>query len=146
MTGPHFVDTNVLIYAHDVQAGQRHEVAKALVTELWRSRGGILSTQVLQEFYVNVTRKIPKPLPRGEARRILRQYSRWPVVAIAPADVLAASELEERHQLAFWDALILVAARRGGAVAVLSEDLASGSVLEGVRIVNPFLAPPDSGR
>jgi predicted nucleic acid-binding protein len=143
MTARLFVDTNVLIYAHDNQADDRHAIAKRLLANLWRTGSGVLSTQVLQEFYVNVTRKIPTPLSSADARQVLHQYSAWPVVTLGPTDVIAASELEERHQISFWDALIVVAARRGGATTLLSEDLSTGQRLAGVRILNPFEATSD---
>lgn len=133
-----FVDTNVLIYAHDVDAGAKHAVAAGLVKDLWASRLGVLSTQVLQEFYVNVTRKIPAPLARAVARDIVTSYAVWQVEPIDVDRVREASELEERHRLSFWDALILVAARRGGAAKVLSEDLNPGARTNGVLVVNPF--------
>ena len=138
MTAPIFVDTNVLIYAHDVEAGDRHETARRLLTQLWRSRRGTLSTQVLQEFYVNVTRKIPVPLDRPTARRLVRQYGVWPVVTVNAADVAEASEIEEQAQVSFWDALILVAAQRAGAGTLLSEDMSGGQVMAGIRVLNPF--------
>ena len=73
-----FLDSNVLIYAHDSEAGEHHERAAAIVAELWTNRAGLLSVQVLQEFYVNVTRKIPTPLPLATAREIVRNYTWWP--------------------------------------------------------------------
>jgi predicted nucleic acid-binding protein len=69
-----FVDTNVLIYAHDIDAGRKHDVAKAVLRDLWAERAGVLSTQVLQEFYVNATRKLKKPLARQEARTVVETY------------------------------------------------------------------------
>ncbi len=134
-----FVDTNVLIYAHDVDAGAKHTVAAELVRDLWTTRLGVLSTQVLQEFYVNVTRKIPAPLPRAVARDIVTSYAVWQIEPIDVDRVREASELEERHRLSFWDALILVAARRGGAEKILSEDLNAGARTNGVLVVNPFV-------
>lgn len=133
-----FVDTNVLIDAHDVDAGEKRQVARRVLAELWNSRLGVLSSQVLQELYVNVTRKISSPLTCHKAREIVRNYGVWQVVSIAPADILQASELEERHQISFWDALIVVAARNAGAVKVLSEDLSHGHRIGGVMIENPF--------
>lgn len=141
MTAPLFVDTNVLIYAHDNRGAERQTVAKKLVLELWRTQRGVLSTQVLQEFYVNVTRKIPSPLSRTQARQLVRQYSAWPVVTIDAAAVAEASEIEERHQISFWDALIVVAAQRSGAAALITEDLTSGQRLAGVYVINPFTDP-----
>ncbi len=133
-----FVDSNVLIYAHDIDAGEKRERASGVLETLWESRMGVLSTQVLQEFYVNVTRKIPTPLERTTAREILRHYRSWQTERIDPADVLRASEIEEAHGLNFWDALIVVAAAKGGAERLLSEDLNPGQVIEGVAIENPF--------
>jgi predicted nucleic acid-binding protein len=133
-----FVDTNVLVYAHDVDAGERHLVAARLVAELWETRRGVISTQVLQEFYVNATRKIPSPLPRAIARQVVKTYAVWQTEILAPPDIHLASELEEQHQLSFWDALILVAAVKGGASTILTEDMSPGRSLSGVRIENPF--------
>lgn len=139
MSGKVFVDTNVLIYAYDLDAGRKHDVASALVRDLWQQQRGVVSTQVLQEFYVNVTRKIPTPLPRPQARGLLQSYLAWQVQLIDPQTVLFASELEERHTLAFWDAMIVAAAVHAGAERIATEDLNHGQKLEGVRIENPFL-------
>jgi predicted nucleic acid-binding protein len=133
-----FVDTNVLVYAHDIDAGDRHDIAARLVSALWDTRTAVISTQVLQEFYVNVTRKIPTPLSRAVAREIVRTYAAWQTEIVTPQDVEAASETEERHQISFWDALIVVAARKGGAARIYTEDLSAGCSISGVLIENPF--------
>lgn len=135
---PTFVDTNVLVYAYDTDAERRHKIARELLMELWRTRTGVLSTQVLQEFYVTVTRKLPKPLARTTARDVLETYQIWPVHSVDAADVLRASELEERAQLSFWDALIIVSAAKAGATRLLTEDLNAGQCVAGVLIENPF--------
>lgn len=140
MSGRVFVDTNVLIYAHDNEAGLKQEKASQVLGELWQSRKGVMSAQVLQEFYVNVTRKIPTPLKRSTARDIIRQYSVWPVVEPDADMIVRASELEERHTLSFWDALIVAAAREAGAAKILTEDLNHGEFIDGVTIENPFVA------
>ncbi|MDF1554500.1 MAG: PIN domain-containing protein [Deferrisomatales bacterium] len=134
-----FVDSNILIYAHDTEAGRKREVARLSLQELWETNSGVLSTQVLQEFYVNVTRKIPRPLDRSTARDIVHQYRAWPVVAIDPEMICRASELEERCQLSFWDAMIVTAARTSRADMLLTEDLNPGQMIDGVRVHNPFL-------
>ncbi len=134
-----FLDTNILIYAHDVDAGDRHWRAKAVVKSLWETAGGMLSTQVLSEFYVNVTRKIPSPLEPAQARSIIEPYLSWKVQTLGPESVLAASELQQRHRISYWDALIVHAAASGGASILYSEDLSDGQMIEGVRIVNPLL-------
>ena len=87
MSGRAFVDTNVLVYAHDVDAGERHVVAARLVAELWETRGAVISTQVLQEFYVNATRKIPSPLPRAAAREVIKTYAVWQTEVIGPLEI-----------------------------------------------------------
>ena len=133
-----FVDTNVLVYAHDAQAGGRHITAKRILGELWDSRDGSLSTQVLQEFYAVVTRKLDPAMSRREARGLVAAYGEWCDVATEPQLIVAASRLEEEHTLAFWDALIVEAALRAGASLLLSEDLQDGRQFGPLRVANPF--------
>jgi predicted nucleic acid-binding protein len=133
-----FVDTNVLVYAHDASDTIRQPVARTLISELWRTRSGAVSTQVLQEFYVVATRKFDPPMPRREARDLVDAYGHWQLVEIDVALIVAASQLEERHSLSFWDALIVEAARRAGATRLVTEDLQSGRRIAGIPIDNPF--------
>ena len=133
-----FVDTNVLVYAHDAFEARKQPVARALLEELWASRSGALSTQVLQEFYVVATRKFDPPMSRPAAREIVALYGTWPLVRTDLPLILAASQLEERHALSFWDALIVEAARRVGATRLVTEDLQGERRIGGVRIENPF--------
>lgn len=133
-----FVDTNVFLYALDEGQESRHETAVRILEELWEGRQGVVSTQVLQELYVNLTRKLRKPITRPRARAIVERYATWPVHQITPDDILSASELEQRHTLAFWDALLVVAAQRLGADRILTEDMQSGRSFGRVRIENPF--------
>lgn len=133
-----FVDTNLLVYAHDLSEIDRRPVAQASLDELWRTRTGTLSTQVLSEFYVVATRKFDPPMTRRAAREVVGAYSAWPVVQADAALILAASTLEERHTLSFWDALIIEAAARSGARRLLSEDLQAGRRIRGLTIENPF--------
>ena len=133
-----FVDTNVLVYAHDRSEAQKQPVAQALLEELWANRTGTLSTQILQEFYVVATRTFDPPLSRRAAREIVALYGTWPLVPVDLPLILTASQLEERHRLSFWDALVIEAARRAGASRLVTEDLQDGRTIGGVRIENPF--------
>ena len=139
MNDRRFVDTNVLLYAHDRDAAEKHERAAAVVRGLWETETGVVSVQVLQEFYVNVTRKIPRPLPPAEARAVIRAYRAWRVERPDADTVLHASEIQERNRLSFWDAMIVATAVSSGAATLLSEDLQHGQLIEGVRVENPFL-------
>jgi predicted nucleic acid-binding protein len=138
--GRSFVDTNVLVYAHDASETTRQPIARTLLDELWHTRSGALSTQVLQEFYVVATRKFDPPMARREARELIDAYAQWHLIKIDAPLILSASRLEERHTLSFWDALIVEAARRASATRLLSEDVQSGRRLAGVLIDNPFTA------
>lgn len=141
-----FVDTNVLIYAHDVDAGRKREVAQDLLRALWIERAGILSTQVLQEFYVNATRKIRKPLTKPEARSVVDTYAPWCVEGTTVNDLATAFQIEDQARIGFWDALIIAVAARGGARRVVSEDLNAGQSIAGITIYNPFKERPRARR
>jgi predicted nucleic acid-binding protein len=136
-----FVDTNFLIYAHDIDAGAKHEIAKRIMRELWSERAGILSTQVLQEFYVNVTRKIASPLSKASARAAVSSYANW-CMENTLVDISTAFRIEDESQIGFWDALIIASAAKGGAMRLVSEDLNSGHTVMGVLIDNPFAGIP----
>jgi predicted nucleic acid-binding protein len=141
MTGNRqFVDTNVLVYAHDVTAGDKHSRARALVEALWNTREGCVSIQVLQEFFVTTTRKIPMPLDAGAAAQIIDDLAHWHVHAPAASDVLAAIDIHQRTGASFWDAMILRSAKELGCETLHSEDLNPSQVYEGVQVRNPLLA------
>ncbi len=133
-----FVDTNILVYAYDTDAGQKGETARSILGDLWGSRTGTVSIQVLQEFYVTVTRKLPKPLEKRTAREVIDTYRAWPVHRPGVDDVRSASELEDHQRLSFWDALIIVSAQQLGARTLLSEDLQHDRRVGGLLISNPF--------
>ena len=137
MTDRTFIDTNVLIYGHDVDAKSKHDVAKAVISELWETHKGVLSTQVLEEFYVNVTRTIPHPLPKASARLVVSNYAMW-CIDMSHGEISLAFGIEDEYRIGFWDALIVASAVKGGADRILSEDLNAGQVIAGVRIENPF--------
>ncbi len=137
MSGKMFVDTNIMVYAHDLDAGYKREMAKALMEKLWSQNTGVISIQVLQEFYVTVTQKIARPLSKAKTRGILKNYSHWQVELNGMDTLLSASDIQERYVLSFWDALIVAAAVNAGAEKILTEDLSDGQILEGVLIENP---------
>ncbi len=137
MSDKTFVDTNVLIYAHDVDAPAKRQIANQLLDELWAERTGALSVQVLQEFYTNATRKIARPLPKASARRVVEAYAIW-AVDVTPAEISSAFRIEDQARIGFWDALIVACALKSGAARILSEDLNAGQRIAGIRIENPF--------
>ena len=134
-----FVDTNVLVYAYDRAAASKHDRARELVDDLWNSGRGTLSTQVLQEFYVNVRRKARPPVSREDARALVADYLAWDPIVNDGAAVLEAVDAAHRHRLSFWDALVLVAAAKSGASVIYSEDLNHGQMFGSVQVLNPFL-------
>lgn len=133
-----FIDTNILVYAYDVRAGAKHKKARELLSSLWGTEPGVLSTQVLQEFYITVTRKLPKRLPPQAAREIIQDYQAWPIYSSSSDDVLSASEIEEEYRISFWDALIVQAALSSGCKTLYSEDLQDGQKFDDLTIINPF--------
>jgi predicted nucleic acid-binding protein len=138
MSDKAFIDTNVLIYAHDIDANAKHKIAKEVLQELWSERTGVLSAQVLQEFYVNVTRKIPSPLSKDLARLVVSSYAIW-CLETTPTEILAAFRIEDESRIGFWDALIVSSAAKSGANRILSEDLNAGQRIAGILVVNPFV-------
>lgn len=139
MSDRYFVDTNVLMYAHDTAAGGKREKAKALVAELWETRSGVVSTQVLQELAVNLRKKTKKPLDAKATRDVVSDYLAWQVVVNGGDSILEALDLEGRYQISFWDALVVQAAQSSGADVLYSEDLSHGQKYGSVEVINPFL-------
>ncbi len=133
-----FVDTNVLVYAYDIDAGRKHQIAVNIMKDLWRSGRGILSTQTLQEFFVTVTGKTASRLEAAVAEEILKRLAKWDIVTNSMATVFAAIELQKRYKFSFWDSLIIASALEGGAGMLLSEDLSDKQKIEGLVINNPF--------
>ena len=134
-----FVDTNILLYAHDRNAGDKQTRAAQLLTQLWENRSGTLSTQVLQEFLVNVTRKLLTPIALPKTRDIVRTYGLWVTRDTQIADILRATELMELTGFNFWDSLILASAEAAGAEVLYSEDMQHGQQVAGLTIRNPFI-------
>ncbi|HWG18388.1 MAG TPA: PIN domain-containing protein [Acidobacteriaceae bacterium] len=137
MNAKTFVDTNILIYAHDEDEPMKRSAASARLLALAKSGSLALSPQVLQEFYVNATRKLAKPLPKGAARQIVEDFSGW-CISTGPTEVMMACRIEDESGISFWDALICASALKAGAQTILSEDLNHGQKIAGIEIESPF--------
>lgn len=133
-----FIDSIILIYAYDSSAGKKHLNAVELITRLWHSGSGALSNQILQEFYVTVTRKIPQPISPSKARERIRNLSHWLIVPSCADYIIAASELSGSSQLSFRDALVIRSAIIADAAVLWSEDLQHRQVIGKLRIMNHF--------
>lgn len=133
-----FVDTNVVAYAYDTLSEARREAALPVVRELWRSGGGCVSIQGLQELFVILTRKLARPLEAEPARELIEALSHWTVHSPTAADVDAAVGIHERYRISFWDAMIVRSAVALGCDTLLSEDLNAGQRYDGVLVVDPF--------
>lgn len=139
MSAKCFVDTNILIYAHDSSSGSKHTKAGALLDRLWQAGTGVLSAQVLQEFVFTVRRKVQRPPTLNEIRGVVSAYMAWEVVVNPPESVISALEIADRYKISFWDGLIITAAERGEAETLYTEDLQHGQTYGRVRVVNPFV-------
>lgn len=131
-----FIDTNVIVYADDRSAGPKAQTAQTLLHELMRSRAGVVSIQVLQEYFVVATRKLG--VPAELARRKIELLSHFDVVRPDVTDVLAAIDTTRLRSISFWDAMVVRAAENAGCAWLLSEDLQDGEIISGVRVKNPF--------
>ena len=140
MSDKYFVDTNILLYAHDRSASVKHERARKLIEHLWATGEGVVSTQVLQELCVNLRKKVSRPLPSEEIRRLVEDYLAWEVVTNDATSVVEALEIEKRFKISYWDALVIHAAWRAGAAVLYSEDLAQAQRYDSLQVVNPLLA------
>ncbi|HEY0512258.1 MAG TPA: PIN domain-containing protein [Thermoanaerobaculia bacterium] len=138
-----FVDTNVLVYQLDPREADKQVRARGWLDHLWASRAGRISFQVLQEFYVTVTRKLDPGLEAEAARKIVRALWAWQPVAIDERSFMAAWGIQDRFQLSWWDALIVAAARSADCSYLLTEDLQHDQDLDGLRVVNPFQVSPE---
>ncbi len=138
MSDKAFVDTNILVYAHETLAGKKHERARALIDQLWITRDGVLSTQVLQELCINLHKKSASNLSVEETQSLIGDYKNWEIVVNTPNSIIEALTIEARYQISFWDALIVQAAETAGATILYSEDFSDGQIYGSVRVVNPL--------
>lgn len=140
-----FVDTNVLVYARDVSVPDKHRQARAWMEHLWSAGDGRISTQVLSEYYVTVTRKLKPGLPTSDARADINDLTAWSPQPIDSTLIKYAFMVENEASLSHWDALIVAAAARTGCSYLLSEDLNDGQVIDTITVLNPFTNQPPGG-
>ncbi|MGB8006568.1 MAG: PIN domain-containing protein [Terriglobales bacterium] len=131
-----FFDTNVLVYTDDQAASAKQQIALDLVAVHLRNRTGVVSLQILQEYFVTITRKLN--VAPQIARRKVELLAEFDVAAPNVADILAAIDLHRLHGLSFWDALVLRSAKQAGCSVLFSEDMQDAREIDGLRIVNPF--------
>ncbi len=134
-----FLDTNVIVYAHDRSSGKKNTIAMEIMEYLWERKKGVISVQVMQEFYVCVTTKILKPLPLKVAREILEYLLNWDLIINDEYITIKAINLQEKYRFSFWDSLIVQSAIQSQAYTLFSEDFSDGQIIENVKIVNPFV-------
>jgi len=138
-----FVDTNVFVYARDSSEPAKQQRAEEWLRRLWGQRSGRVSVQVLNEYYVVVTEKLKPGLDREQARADVRHLMTWRPVPLDSVVTERACDIQERHGLCWWDALVISAAQVAGCSSILTEDLEHDRIFDGLRVVNPFrLSPP----
>ncbi|NJD54957.1 MAG: PIN domain-containing protein [Nitrospirae bacterium] len=141
MTGGNvFVDTHIIVYAYDVSAGKKHDMAVELMEDLWSSGRGVISTQVLQELFVTITKKLGKPLDIVTAKEIVKDLLKWKTIIVDGDIILEAIDSQKEYGYSFWDSVIIASALEGGAATLLSEDLSDRRQVKGITIRNPFIA------
>jgi len=136
MSARSFFDTNVLLYSDDKSAPLKQRRSRELVAEHRQTRTGVVSLQVLQEYFANATRKLH--VDTRIARRKVELFAEFDVAVPQVPDILAAIDLHRLHGFSFWDALVVRTAQQSGCTVLLSEDLQDGREIDGVRVVNPF--------
>ncbi len=134
-----FVDTNILIYAYDISAKEKHNISKNIISEIWNLQNGYISIQVLQEFYITTTRKVHIPLSKDESIGIIKELSLWNVYSPNKEDIVVAINLQDKYMISFWDAMILMSAKKCNCSILFTEDLNNNQIYDGVTAINPFL-------
>jgi len=134
-----FLDTNIIIYAYDLSHKEKHGKALEIIEALWTSGLGVVSTQVLQEFFYSVTKMIPRPLDVKAVLEIIKDFLKWEVVVNNGDSIIEAIEIYQKYKYSFWDSLIITSAIRGGANLLISEDFSHGQIIKGIKITNPFM-------
>lgn len=137
MPGKVFLDTNILTYAQDADAPGKQRRSREVIAELGQSSDGVISSQVMQEFYVTATRKLG--MPPLAAKAVLKTFAVFEVVQVSPALIQDAVDCSVLNELSFWDSLVLAAAAAAGCATVYSEDLSAGQTILGVKVQNPLV-------
>lgn len=136
MSAKQFVDTNILVYAYDSQAGKKHDIARNLINKIWEEKNGVISTQVLCEFCSVLQKKTKlKPL---QSLEIIKPYFEWKVVNTESELIAEGLRIQARYKFSFWDSFIIAAAAKVKATILYSEDLQHGQKIKGLTITNPF--------
>ncbi len=133
-----FIDTNILVYCYDTSSKKKRMKAKELFLNLWQNNSGCLSVQVMQEFFVTVTQKVPEPISYEKATQIIEDLSLWHCHSPEAKDVLEAINIQQRNRISFWDAMIVNSAQTCGCNIIWSEDLGHNQIIEGIKVLNPF--------
>ncbi len=134
-----FVDTNIFLYAYDLSDARKRQKALALIAHLWETGRGCISMQVLQELYVNLTLKIPRPLTPQVATQIISDLGQWRLHIPELGSLMEAVNIQQRNQVSFWDAMIICSAKELNCITIWTEDLNPGQRYEGIDVVNPLL-------
>jgi len=134
-----FVDTNIFLYAYDLSDAGKRQKAQALISHLWETGRGCISIQVLQELYVNLTLKIPRPLTPQVATQIISDLGQWRLHIPELSSLIEAVNIQQRHQVSFWEAMIICSAKELDCITLWTEDLNPGQRYEGIDVVNPLL-------
>jgi len=138
MTDNVFVDTNILLYARDASEAVKQKKAESILKQLWETRSGRVSTQVLNEYYVNVTQKLRPGLTKEEAWKDIEDLNSWNPAPIDMNLLQRGKDFQQQYSLSWWDSLILAAADKTSCSMVYSEDLSDGQSYLGITVVNPF--------
>lgn len=133
-----FFDTNILVYSFDSTDQGKYEIASDLIIRAYQKGDGVISTQVLKEFYVTVTQKIPLKMDMDDAEQVIRDFSLWTVVETSVSLILKAIRFQRQHRFSFWDAMIVTAAKVSNCTTILTEDLSHDIIIDDIRILNPF--------
>jgi predicted nucleic acid-binding protein len=138
MRDKYFIDTNILVYANDNSEIEKNSISREIIINGIKNENAVISTQVLSEFYVTVTKKIKKTLAPFQARKEIELLRSLELVELTINLILKAIDISEKYKLSYWDSLIIVAAINAKCSIIYSEDLSSGQKFESVKIINPY--------